>query len=251
MKNEKCIYIVTTYLILDAGGGPGRYSIELAKMGYQVVLLDVSPVQLAIAKKKIGKRRKEIRDMVVDIVEGDIVDLSRFDDKSFDSVLCLGPLSHIIDERTRKKAARELIRVLKGKSPIFVSVIGRYGVYKAILKYYPSELTDPHAELEFEKGVHIGHRDPQKRKYRQKDVGFPDAYFFFPEELKGLFEGYRVKTLDMASCEGLSSHMRRETNAIYRDKGKWDKWLKIILETSNDPSILGMGEHLLYVGRKS
>jgi 2-polyprenyl-3-methyl-5-hydroxy-6-metoxy-1,4-benzoquinol methylase len=30
-------------LILDAGGGPGRYTIELARSGYDVVLLDLVP----------------------------------------------------------------------------------------------------------------------------------------------------------------------------------------------------------------
>jgi len=29
-------------LVLDAGGGPGRYVIELAKFGYDVVLLDLT-----------------------------------------------------------------------------------------------------------------------------------------------------------------------------------------------------------------
>jgi len=55
----------------------------------------------------------------------------------------------------------------------------------------------------------------------------------------------------MASCQGLSSHLREATNRIYRDKEKWNKWVKIILETCNDPTIVGAGEHVLYVGRKS
>lgn len=81
-------------LILDAGGGPGRYTIELAKRGYDVNLLDYTPENLEFAKKKIkyyGVSRK-----VKEIVEGSIVDLSRYPNNSFDAVLCLGgPLSHV------------------------------------------------------------------------------------------------------------------------------------------------------------
>jgi len=65
-----------------------------------------------------------------------------------------------------------------------------------------------------------------------------------------MFESRGVITLDMASCEGLSSHLQEATNKIYKDKEKWKRWLEIILETCNDPTILGTGEHILYVGRK-
>ena len=47
-------------LILDAGGGPGRYTIELAKLGYGVVLLDLIPELLCGAKgNQKGKTPKQ------------------------------------------------------------------------------------------------------------------------------------------------------------------------------------------------
>jgi hypothetical protein len=65
--------------------------------------------------------------------------------------------------------------------------------------------------------------------------GFTDAYFFHPEELKELFESRGIKTLEIASCEGLSSHLQEATNRIYEDKERWNMWVKIILQTCNDP----------------
>lgn len=53
-------------LILDAGGGPGRYTIELAKLGYDVVLLDLTPELLKIAKNRIKKAK--IQDKVKQIL---------------------------------------------------------------------------------------------------------------------------------------------------------------------------------------
>lgn len=44
-------YLPSKGLILDAGGGPGRYTIELAKLGYDMVLLDLTPKLLEITKK--------------------------------------------------------------------------------------------------------------------------------------------------------------------------------------------------------
>ena len=45
-------YLPKHGLVLDAGGGPGRYTIELAKRGYNVVLLDLVPEMLKLAKKE-------------------------------------------------------------------------------------------------------------------------------------------------------------------------------------------------------
>ena len=42
-------YLPTEGLILDAGGGPGRYTVELSKRGYDLVLLDITQGLLDIA----------------------------------------------------------------------------------------------------------------------------------------------------------------------------------------------------------
>ena len=102
-------YLPKRGLILDAGGGPGRYTTELARLGYDVVLLDFVPELLQIAKRKIKKEKAQ--DKVTQIVEGSLEDLSMFEDNTFDSVLCLGgALCHLVSKKLRKKAVSELIR---------------------------------------------------------------------------------------------------------------------------------------------
>ncbi len=89
-------------LVLDAGGGPGRYTIELAKRGYDVVLLDLVPEMLKAAERNI--KRASAQERVKQIIEGSIDDLSMFDNGSFDAVLCLGaPLTHILDAEKRER----------------------------------------------------------------------------------------------------------------------------------------------------
>jgi 2-polyprenyl-3-methyl-5-hydroxy-6-metoxy-1,4-benzoquinol methylase len=48
-------YLKPNSRILDIGGGPGRYSIWLAKQGHRVVLSDLSPNLLSIAQTKIDE----------------------------------------------------------------------------------------------------------------------------------------------------------------------------------------------------
>lgn len=237
-------YLPKKGLILDAGGGPGRYTIELAKKGYEVVLTDLSPKCLENAQREIEKAG--VKDRVKKIVEGSVTDLSEFDDESFDAVLCLGTLSHLIERIDRDLAASELVRVAKKKRPIFVSVISLYGVFRTVLQRIPHELSDLSHEEMFSQGIHRAEWHKHDTDYQ----GFPDAYFFHPTELRELFESHNVETVEMATCEGLSSHLKEETNRTYEDKKKWQFWLKILLRTCTDPAILGLGEHFLYVGRK-
>ncbi len=240
-------YLPSKGLILDAGGGPGRYTIELAKRGYDIVLLDLSPRCLEIARREV--RKAGVEDRVKTIVEGSVVDLSRFKNELFDAVLCLGgPLSHLLERSDREQAARELVRVAKEGAPLFISVINRYGVFRTVLQRLPEELTDPSHEEMFTRGIHRAHY--HLTLSRAQGAGFTDAYFFLPNELKELFESYGVETLTMATCQGLSSSLKEATNKLYRDKEKWGRWLKILLQTCTDPCIIGLGEHFLYIGER-
>ena len=63
-------------LILDAGGGPGRYTVTLASQGYDLIMLDMTPANVAFAKRQI--KRSGVEQHVKDVVEGSIVDLARF-----------------------------------------------------------------------------------------------------------------------------------------------------------------------------
>lgn len=238
-------YLPKKGLVLDAGGGPGRYTIELAKKGYDVVLLDLSPGCLKEAEKRIQEAK--VKSGVKKLVQGSITNISHFPDEHFDAVVCFGAVSHLTEEMDRKSAASELIRVAKKNAPIFVSAINLYGVFRTVLQRIQHEILDPlHSEM-FSQGVHRGEWHRDEPDYQ----GFPDAYFFRPTELKLLFENLRVKTLTMATCEGLSSHLKEETNKLYENPHKWKFWVELIIKTCTDPANLGLGEHFLYVGRKT
>jgi ubiquinone/menaquinone biosynthesis C-methylase UbiE len=111
-------------LILDAGGGPGRYTVTLASQGYDLIMLDMTPANVAFAKCQI--KRLGVEHHVKDVVEGSIVDLAGFADNTFDGVICLGGrLSHILDKRKRDRAIRELVRVARPGWRGSVPVIAR------------------------------------------------------------------------------------------------------------------------------
>jgi ubiquinone/menaquinone biosynthesis C-methylase UbiE len=235
-------YLPKRGTILDAGGGPGTYAVELAKKGYNLVLLDLTPELLAIARKRMQKANLQRRLKM--ITQGTISDLSQFPEETFDAVVCLGgALNHVLDKRLRSKAVGELARVTKKHSPIFVSVISRLGLMKSLLVNTPDDIQDCKHHLET--GDYVPGIMP-----RSKVTGFTAAHWFLPEELTRLCERHGVQVLEVAALEGLSSLHDKEVNRIAKDKRKWSAWIDIQLRTCNHPSIVGSSEHFLVVGKR-
>lgn len=108
--------------ILDVGGGPGQYSIHYARLGHEVTLLDLSDENVRFAKKKAHQYKVKINAQ-----QGDATDLSRFPDNSFDAVFLMGPLYHLMEEKSRIQALKEARRVLKPGGYLFSSFILMFG----------------------------------------------------------------------------------------------------------------------------
>jgi SAM-dependent methyltransferase len=230
-------YLPPDSLVLDAGGGPGRYTLELAKRGHQVVLFDMTPANLEFARRMT--RRYKIQDQVRAIDEGTITDLSCYPDETFDAVICLGgPLSHILDPGQRAQALRELQRVAKPGAPLFISVMSRLSVLVVELTLFPEELAMPDYPLLRNSGDYLG------------EYGFTACHFFLPEELRSACLEQGLQVLEMVGLEGISSNQRVAFNRLARQPALMATWLETHYQTCTHPTIVGISEHMLVVGKK-
>jgi SAM-dependent methyltransferase len=224
-------------LLLDAGGGPGRYTLELARKGFDVVLLDATQANLDFAKRQV--KRQGLQTRVKLITAGSIVDLSKFSDATFDAVLCSGgPLSHVLNPQDRQRAISELVRVVKPGAPIFVSVIGRLAVLVVILIESQIEIDMPHFKQLRDTGDYMGER------------GFTACHFYLPEELRLEFTRDELEILELAGLEGLSDHQVRALNRLAKDEQRYRIWLETHYLTCTHPGVVAMSEHMLIVCRK-
>jgi SAM-dependent methyltransferase len=230
-------YLPPSGLVLDAGGGPGRYTLELAKRGYDMVLFDATQANLDFARRMV--RRKGIKSRVKGIECGSIVDLSRYDGGTFDAVICTGgPLSHVLDPRDRQTAISELVRVVKPGGNVFVSVIGKLAVLTVVLIESQAELDMPHYDLLRDAGDYLGQR------------GFTACHFYLPEELQHDFTLPDLQILEMVGLEGLSDHQQKSFNQLAKNEHLFRKWWETHLLTCTHPSVVGLSEHILVVCRK-
>ena len=225
--------------ILDAGGGPGRYSIELAKMGHEVVLLDLVAEHLQIAREKIKKEK--VRTKIKDIVEGSITDLSRFADNSFDVVLCLGgPLSHVGPKSERLKAINELIRVAKEGALIFVSVMSKYGVLLATPIGWPQEVG---YKKHFEGLVSDG------EDYKWRGDGY--CHYFTSSEIESIFADKDIQIVEKVGLEGLNVSPEATNQFAKKYPKAWKNWLAIHDKICTDPIIVDLSSHIMIIVRKN
>ena len=132
------MYMIKEYFpqegkILDIGSGPGRYSIELLKRGYEVSLMDLSEKSIDMAKRNIESMELKANDYIC----GDALYLDFIKDNTFDGILLMGPMYHVQSREDRIRILENCMRILKPGGIILIAYINSLGVLKGGLSYSP------------------------------------------------------------------------------------------------------------------
>jgi len=83
--------------VLDVGGGAGHQSLPLARLGYEVVLLDSSEAMLSAAEERLAAERAEVRGRVRLVLGRGEDAASITGGTPFDAVLCHGVVMYLDD----------------------------------------------------------------------------------------------------------------------------------------------------------
>src|SRR5690242_18067667 len=101
-------------VVLDAGCGTGRYSRELARRGYIVHGVDLSPELIEVARATAGDRTGGVSFAVADLA----VPLTA----RYDAILCRGVLNDIIEDDRRDAAFAAFARALRPNGALILDV---------------------------------------------------------------------------------------------------------------------------------
>ena len=200
--------------VLDVGGGPGRYSIALARQGYSVTLLDISRESLNLARRKA----KEAQASFANIVHANALDLSVLGSATYDAVLLMGPLYHLLSRDDRVLAIKEAMGVLKPEGRLFAAFITRFAPFRYVANGDPAWLAEnpEYARQLLETGVH------------DRPTQFAKAYYVHPNEVLPLMESCGLRTRCLVGVEGVVAGHEEKVNEL--TEGAWEAWVDLNYE---------------------
>ena len=220
---------IETYLkpgdqILDVGAGAGEYSLYFARKGYEVSALELSDRNIEAFRGKLTEKDP------VDLVQGNAMDLSRYADDSFDIVLLMGPLYHLSRDGYKLKCISEAKRVCKPGGKIFFAFISNDMV---ILTEF------------FHRPDYFSAGDYDKDTFRLHDFPF---VFHTVDRAREVLRAGGVRVLKEIASDGVSELLEDRINAL--DEDGYRQYLRYHFYICEKPELLGMSNHLLFIGEK-
>ena len=244
LEFERTKRILSRYLpkrplvIIDAGGGPGRYSFWLGDMGHSVHLIDV----LLLHVRQARQLQHRSKNRLASIRLGDARSL-KFEDGFADIVLLFGPLYHLVRKNERLKALSEAYRVLRPGGLLFAAAISKFT--SALDGSLRGFIRDPG----FMKIIAQDLKTGQHRNPTNKPEYFTTAFFHHPDELRNEMKQVKFRSVKVYAVTGLAWLLPR-FNQMWKNPELKELLMTLLDRTELEPSLLGQSDHLLAVGRK-
>jgi ubiquinone/menaquinone biosynthesis C-methylase UbiE len=226
-------------VVLDVGGGPGRYAHWLAKLGHSVHLIDPVPLHVEQAKAALDAARCKA---TWSAAVGDARDLN-FADRSATAVLLLGPLYHLVKRTDRIRALAEAFRALKPGGLLFAAVISRFA--SAFDGLFRGFARDP-------KFFRIMQQDLKNGQHRNRTNNphyFTTAFFHHPDELRSEIEEVGFERPELYGLEG-PGWLLADFDKEWNDPKSRARLLTVIREMEREPTLTGQSAHILALARK-
>ena len=228
-------YFPRTGHVADIGGGPGRYTIELLRLGYRVTLVDLSAKAVAFAREKLAELG-----LHAEACCGDARELGDLATSGFDAALHLGPMYHIVTAEDRTTALAELRRILKPGAPAIVGFINPWGVLRSGLTEFP--------ELYANYDVVHELTDTCVQEGEQRE--FTEAAFITPPQAVRELRDAGFAVVTRAGVEGFASGaLGPLTEIAQHDSPAYEAIRRLVAETCEHPAYRDCTEHLHVVAR--
>src|SRR5262245_36463254 len=217
-------------VVADIGGGPGRYALWLADLGYRIIHRDLMPLHVQQLMNAMAGN-PGVESQVGDARELDLAD------QSADAVLLLGPLYHLERRADRLRALAESRRVVRDGGPVFAAAISRWAPRMDGILRLRLDKTVPGIEGELEALERTGRLPPF-------GPGSFCGYTHRPGQLRAELVASGFRIVDLVCVEGPAHLLDDLAERLANDDGR-----RVVLETARAlervPELLGIGPHLV------
>lgn len=222
--------------VLDLACGTGRYADILLNKGYRMALNDISENNVELTKKRIGSHKN-----VMAISAGNALTSNIWEEASWDAILMLGPMYHLVEYQSRLELLKKARQHLKAGGYLFTAYMTRTGALIYGIKNNPEGIRSPNgARKLWETGT--------DDDFVEATEWFTHAYFSHPEEINPLVVKSGLKPLHVAGVEGIFGERFEEFHKL--PDQLQDQWKQFIIDHCEDPHMIGHSKHLLSVSGK-
>jgi SAM-dependent methyltransferase len=219
--------------IADIGGGPGRYALWLADLGYTVEHRDL------MASHVEQLQANEVSSIHSEVGDARALDLA---DASVDAVLMLGPLYHLTASDDRSRALHEAARITRPGGVVFSAAISRWAPRLDGDVVQELSLEFPHLRELLPETERAGRIEPLH------DAGFC-GYTHRPEELAAEVVGAGLELIDLVGVEGIAFAIADLADRL-ADPTRREVVFAAARAVERVPELLGLSPHLLATARR-
>ena len=225
--------------ILDVGGAAGVYALPLAAQGYAVTLVD--PLARHVEQARAASAAQPGTPLA-GVELGDARSLTQ-PDASFDAVLLLGPLYHLVEQAERIAALAEARRVVRPAGLVAAAGISRFAsLIDGLVRNW---LEDPAFARIMERDLTDGqHHNPSGHP-----AWFTTAFFTHPDELAHEVRAAGLTLTALVGVEGIAWKLA-DLDARLDDPTRRSVLLRGLRRVEAEPSLLGASPHLLALARR-
>ena len=216
--------------ILEVGAGTGAYSLYYASKGYQVDALELVQANVDVMKSKINE------DMNINTIQGNALDLSMYEDNTFDITLVLGPLYHLFKKDEEEQAIKEAIRVTKPNGKILIAFI----LFDLTMLTWGFQSKNIYENYGDHKQVSLDFKPDNS-----EDLIFNMRYF---SEVKELMNKFDVKKLCYVATDGVGRVMREDIDNMNDEEYKM--FVNYHLSICEREDLIGYSGHILSIVEK-
>jgi SAM-dependent methyltransferase len=225
--------------VLEIGAGPGRFTVELARLGALVTATDISPVQLDLHRAHLEGTSSESSVVARELL--DVCDTTRYADDSFDVVLAYGgPLSYAFEDAAL--ALDGLLRITKPGGYVVASVMSWLGSWRYLL---PAVLEDEssHGDEAGDLVMATGdlrhmHNSHICQMYRSRDA-------------HDLVASSDAEMIAMSASNWASLADPHVLEDLEGDPARWQRFLSHEVAACAEPGALDGGTHILFSARRT
>ena len=215
--------------IAEIGAGTGRYSVTLAKEGYDVTAVELVQHNLEILKSKLEGSEN------IKAYLGNALDLHMLEDNIYDITLLLGPMYHLYSEDDKMTSLNEAVRITKPGGHILVA----YCMNEATVIQYVFGCNQLKSVIDLNMIT-----DDWKCVSEPKDL-FEMVRI---EDIERLNATIPVERIKLVATDGASRYIRDYLEEF--DDETFEKWLSYHFATCERQDLIGATNHSLDILRK-